>query len=148
MAYQSTVSREEAKHKLERDLVYAKITNSTSEKIIVFGPKRETEGGDYKNSWYILHEGETTPVWWECDGIFVPNDRSFSRGTAGDIKGPIGVKYNKAKSVTITKEQDKYIEKGELNDGIFHPSEINWSIPNFSAEDCQKMTRALYEIQR
>jgi hypothetical protein len=148
MLYQDKLSKEEAMHKLERDLVYAKITNSTKEKIIVFGPKRETEGGDYKNSWYILEQGETTPVWWECDGVFIPNDRNFSSNSDNQIKGPLGVKYNKGKIITISQEGDKYIEKGDANDGVFKPSETNWAIPDFSSEDCQRMIRAMYEIPK
>ncbi|NRW46361.1 hypothetical protein [Clostridium beijerinckii] len=34
------------------------ITNSTSETIVVYGPRRETDGGNCDNSWYFLHSGE------------------------------------------------------------------------------------------
>ena len=146
MSNQSTISPDEARQKFKEDSQYIRITNSTSEKILVYGPERATDGGRYATSWYVLHPGETTPGWWECGGFFVPNDRRFSQGSEVLVKGPIAVKYNKLKSVSITKEGDKYVENGDPNDGIFHRAEIDWSIPEFSARDCQEISLPKFEI--
>jgi hypothetical protein len=148
MTIQGTISREEAKEKLERTGQYVEITNSTSEKILVYGPPRETDGGKYDTSWYVLHPNQTTPAWWECDGWFVPTDRSFKSEKGKTAKGPVAIKYNPGKAITITKERDQYIVSGDSDDGIFHASEINWSIPDFSVEDCQDMVRLMYQIPK
>lgn len=46
------------KKKLEHKDQNAIITNSTSETIVVYGLRRETDGGNYDNLWYFLHSGE------------------------------------------------------------------------------------------
>lgn len=140
-------STQEYNERISSDGLSAIITNSTPENIIVYGPKRATDAGNYDKSWYILHPGETTPSKWEFEGVFVPKDRKFGQENAEVMQGPVAVKYEVSKSVTITKEGDQYLENGEHNVGVFHESEINWPIPNFNAEKCQKMSKHAYEIQ-
>lgn len=142
-----TKSTQEHNGKTTMEGLSAKITNSTSENIIVYGPKRATDSGDYDKSWYVLHPGESTPSRWEFEGLFVPSDRKFGQEKAEAIQGPAAVKYPVAKSVTITKDGEQYLENGEHNLGVFHANEINWPVPNFSSEDCQKMSSAPYIIQ-
>lgn len=123
------------------------ITNSTAENIIVYGSKRETDSGNYDKSWYILHPGETTPSNWGFEGIFVPKDRKLEQENNQPTQGPIAVKYPVSKSVTITQNGDEYLENGEHNIGIFHQTEINWPVPEFSSENCKNMTKHMYQIQ-
>ena len=146
MSAQSTISREKINQNYNTTSNYCTITNSTAEQILVYGPPKATDGGKYDTSWYVLHAGKTTPKGWECYGFFVPNDRSFSSESGSDIQGPVAIKYGPGKSVTLTSSQNKYISKGDNSDSVFHQSEINWSIPDFSCEDCQKMNKLRYEI--
>jgi len=135
-----------AKQKLEHKGNKALITNSTSETFIVYGPRRETDGGNYDNSWYVLHTGETTKGNWQCDGLFIPKDRTFIQTNGETIQGPLAVKYGSLMPVTITQDGDKYIEKDNHNEGVFHKSEIDWDVPAFSAEYCQNISMAKYQI--
>ncbi|AQR95229.1 hypothetical protein [Clostridium saccharoperbutylacetonicum] len=135
-----------AKKKLENKDHNAIITNSTSETLVVFGPIRETEGGNYENSWYVLHPGKTTPGNWQCDGIYVPKDREFKQMNGQITQGPIAIKYGSLIPVTITQAGKQYSEKDHHNEGIFHSTEINWDIPNFTAEYCQNISMEKYQI--
>ncbi|MDD7794162.1 hypothetical protein [Clostridium sp. 'White wine YQ'] len=146
MSAQSTISREKTNVGHNTTSNYCTITNSTSEQILVYGPPKATDGGKYDTSWYVLHTGKTTPQGWECFGFFVPKDRSFSNESDSTIEGPVAIKYSGGKSITLTSSQNKYIAKGANYDGVFHQSEINWSIPDFSCEDCQAMNKLRYEI--
>lgn len=76
--------------------------------------------------------------------MFVPKDRKFGQG---NTQGLAAVRYAVSKSVTITKDGDKYLENGGHNDGVFHAAEINWPVPDFNADNCQKMSSAAYEIR-
>jgi|GEM_PF-4939998 len=134
------------KHKLEHKNQNAIITNSTSEILIVYGPRRETDGGNYDNSWYILHPGKTIPQNWQCDGLFIPKDRKFMQINGETMQGPVAVKYGSLMPVTITQDGDQYIEKDNSNEGVFHQSEIDWDVPDFKAEYCQNISMAKYQI--
>jgi hypothetical protein len=135
-----------AKQKLEHKDNNALITNSTSETFIVYGPRRETDGGNYDNSWYVLHPDKTTPKNWQCDGLFIPKDRKFIQINGENIQGPVAVKYGSLMPVTIMQDGDKYIEKDNHNEGVFRLDEIDWDVPDFSAEYCQNISMAKYEI--
>ncbi len=137
------------KHKLEHKDQNAIITNSTSETIIVYGPRRETDGGNYENSWYVLHSGKTIPENWQCDGLFIPKDRKLMQMNGETVQGPAVIKYGSLMPVTITQDGDMYIEKIEKdnhNEGAFRPAEINWDVPDFSAEYCQNISMAKFQI--
>lgn len=142
----SSFTTTSAEQKLARKDLKAKITNSTSEIIIVYGSRRETEGGNYDNSWYVLHPGKTIPDNWECDGFFVPNDRTFRQENGETVNGPVAVKYGSSATVSITQNGNQYVANGTHNEGVFRPSEIDWSVPNFSAEYCQNISLPKYQI--
>lgn len=135
-----------AKHKLEHKGNNALITNSTSETLIVYGPRRETDGGNYENSWYVLHPDETIPKDWQCDGLFIPKDRKFMQIGGETIQGPAAVKYGSLNHITITQDGDQYIERDSHNDGVFRSSEINWDVPDFDAEYCQNISMEKFQI--
>lgn len=59
---------------------------------------------------------------------------------------PVAVKYGSLIPATITQDGDKYIEKDNYNEGVFHSSKINWDIREFSAEYCQNIIMAKYQI--
>ena len=146
MSTQSDISREKANEQRRHNGNYIEITNSTSEKILVYGPPRATDGGRYDTSWQVLNQGATTPKLWECNVLFIPSDRSFRSVSDGTVQGPAAIKYNPEKSVNLTISGSEYLAKGDPSDGIFHRSEINWSIPSFNSEDCQVMSKPRYEI--
>lgn len=140
-------STQEHNGRMSDEGLSAIITNSTTENIIVYGPKRATDSGNYDKSWYILHPGETTPDKWEFEGIFVPKDRKFEQENNYSIQGPVAVRYPVSKSVTITQNGDQYLENGEHNVGVFRQTEINWPVPEFNSENCKKMSSHMYQIQ-
>ena len=135
-----------AKQKLDHKNTNALITNSTSETLIVYGPRRETDGGNYHNSWYVLHSGESVQQNWQCDGLFIPKDRNFVQLNGKTLQGPVAVKYGNLVSVKITQDGDKYLENDNHNEGVFHQSEINWDVPDFTADYCQNISMAKYQI--
>lgn len=147
MNNQGVMSEQEHKNQTENDGEGAVITNSTSENIIVYGPTRATDSGNYDKSWYILHPGKTTPRNGEFQGLFIPKDRKFEQENGESIQGPVAVRYSAPKVVTISNDGYKYLEKEEHNDGVFNASEINWPVPDFSSDNCQKMTSTAYQIQ-
>lgn len=140
-------STQEHNGRMSDEGLSAIITNSTTENIIVYGPKRATDSGNYDKSWYILHPGETTPDKWEFEGIFVPKDRKLEQENNHSIQGPVAVRYPVSKSVTITQNGDQYLENGEHNVGVFRQTEINWPVPEFNSENCKKMSSHMYQIQ-
>ncbi|HEX9027328.1 MAG TPA: hypothetical protein VF839_12800 [Clostridium sp.] len=73
---------------------------------------------------------------WQCDGLFIPKDRTFIQTNGETIKGPVAVKYGSLIPTTITQYRDKYIEKDNYNEGVFRSSKINCDIHDFSAECC------------
>lgn len=135
-----------AKQKLEHKDNNAIITNSTSETLIVYGPRRETDGGNYDNSWYVLHPDKATSEKWQCDGVFIPKDRKFIQKGGETIQGPVAVKYSSIKPTTIIQDGDTYLEKDNHNDGVFSANGIDWDVPDFSAEYCQNISMEKYQI--
>jgi hypothetical protein len=146
MTTQDTLTASEEMKRALSDATYVRITNSTNEKVLVYGPKREIDGGDYDSSWYILHPNQTTPSWWECNGIFIPRDRKFSHENGEAAQGPCAVRYREMSTTEITISGDQYIGKGDIYSGIFRENEISWPVPNFSSGDCQGMSRKAFEI--
>ncbi|MDW8802066.1 hypothetical protein P8V03_12990 [Clostridium sp. A1-XYC3] len=147
MHNQGVMTEQEHSEQMRNDGEGAVITNSTSENIIVYGPTRATDSGNFDKSWYILHPGKTTPRNGEFRGFFIPKDRKFEQENGETVQGPAAVMYSAPKVVTITSNEDQYVEKNEHNDGVFHAAEINWPIPDFSSDNCQNMTSTQYEIQ-
>ncbi|AGX44248.1 hypothetical protein [Clostridium saccharobutylicum] len=135
-----------AEHKLQHKDNNALITNSTAETFIVYGPRRETDGGNYENSWYVLHSGETIPSDWQCDGLFIPKDRELVQMNGEIIQGPAAIKYGSLMHVTIAQDGSKYIEKDNHNEGVFHKTDIAWDVPDFDAEYCQNISMEKYQI--
>ena len=123
------------------------VTNSTSEDMLVYGPARAADGGNFVTSWYILHPGKATPRSGNFQGLYIPKDRNFVDSDGKTAQGPAAVRYSASKSVTITGSENQYLEKNQHNDGIYHSSEINWPIPDFSSADCHKISNVSYEVE-
>ncbi len=77
-----------------------RLENSTGETLLVYGPKVSGEQRD--NSLYFLPTGRKTPDNWDCDGCFIPNDRTAVQLILPDRAGPVAVKYNGLQSANIT----------------------------------------------
>jgi hypothetical protein len=118
--------------------------NSTGEDLLVYGDKSSSTPPDrYENALYRLPPGRKTSSGWDCDGIYIPNDRIGEQVLGADKPGPVAVKYGLiVTDITfeIKKNGDKYILPG--NQGVFSPSEVcfpsnyptcvGWDIPNVS----------------
>lgn len=103
-----------------------KLTNSSSEVLLVYRPKLSGEKHD--NSFYSLPPGSKIPKDWDCDGFFVPNDRIADQAL-GSRSGPVAVKRRDYRSSAIeTSSHGKY--RCLLNEGIYVPGKLNWRIPN------------------
>jgi hypothetical protein len=105
--------------------------NKTGEALGVYGPKAPSDLSGKDNTLYKLPSGRATPDGFDCDGIFVPNDRIADQRVGQDVPGPVAVKYvDVTPPFTIFKNGNKY--ECPPNQGVFKPGEINWNIPNQS----------------
>lgn len=114
--------------------------NKTSEVILVYGSKSPTTPQDKDNALYRLPVNRKTADGWDCDGIFIPNNRVADQLLGADKLGPVAVKYVSVLTFEITQSGNKY--KLPANQGIFSPAEVCcpsdyptcvcWEIPNIS----------------
>ncbi|MGG0475919.1 hypothetical protein ABEY96_27445 [Priestia aryabhattai] len=134
------------------DILFARIKNSTGENICVFGPHRQEDAKNCNNqscdnSTYILKPGQITPLWWDCDGFQLPNDRYFiSSDGRGPFKGPGAIKYSDTKFVEIFKEENNYKCVGDTDDGFFRRGQLNWDISEENATFYQRPFDHQYDV--
>lgn len=119
-------------------------TNSTGEVILVYGDKSAQTPQDKDNALYRLPSGRKTPAGFDCDGIYVTNDRIAVQVAFPDQAGPVAVKYGLEVvdiNFGLTKEGNKY-KLDTPNQGVFKPSDVCcpsnfptcvcWNIPDIS----------------
>ncbi len=106
---------------------FGRCINKTGETILVYGPKSPSTPQDKDNALYKLPTNKKTPDNWDCDGIYVPNDRIAKQAIMPDIPGPVAVKYINIINFEIHKEDNKYVIPP--NQGTFKPSEIQCPTP-------------------
>ncbi len=117
--------------------------NKTGEILLVYGPNSSGTPQNRDNALYQLPSNRKTPPGWDCDGIYVPNDRIANQQAFPDKPGPVAVKYGLGPLDTtfeITLSGSKYVLPA--NQGVFTPAEVctpsdwprcvNWNIPNIS----------------
>ena len=117
--------------------------NSTGETILVYGTVSPETPQDKENALYRLPASRKTPDNWDCDGIYVPNDRIAEQVIDSNIPGPVAIKYIGSLTFEIKKDGDKY--DLPLNQGDFKPDEICcpsnypicvcWDIPNKASNE-------------
>ena len=112
------------------DRGWGQCTNTTDEYLIVYGPKHIRDRSICDTSPYILPPGTTTPAQWDCDGFFLPSDRSI-RLWRRDRRGPLAIKFWNFRHFEVRKIAHS-VYTASWHNGIFQPSQINWAIPNFS----------------
>ena len=112
---------------------WGQCANLTAEQLIVYGPKHPDERSIFDTSPYILPPGATTPDNWDCDGFFLPGDRSIRRWRQRRT-GPLAVKFWNYRRFWV-KDSWAGTYSCPWDNGVFQPSEINWAIPNFSYLD-------------
>jgi hypothetical protein len=105
-------------------------TNLTAEYLIVYGPKHRSERSIFDTSPYVLPPNATTPDNWDCDGFFLPADRTLLRRWRSARRGPLAIKFRNHRRFAV-RSDDAGVYRCPWPDGIFEPSEINWAIPNF-----------------
>jgi hypothetical protein len=81
----------------------------------------------------VLPPGATTPDNWDCDGFFLPADRTIRRWRRG-LRGPLAIKFWNYRCFRV-KQDGAGIYRCPWDNGVFRPSEINWAIPNFSYQE-------------
>lgn len=117
---------------------WGQCSNWTADSLVVFGPKSIEDRSVFDNSPYILPPGRTTPDGWDCDGFFLPVDRSV-RLWGKRFTGALALKFWDFRRFTVwTGEHESY--RCSWPNGVFEPSQINWAIPNFSYRDILKRT--------
>jgi hypothetical protein len=113
------------------------ITNSSSFKLAVYGPKRP--GETRENSFYILRAGGHTPDGWQCDGFYVPSDVTVTGMPPLDRElawqGPVGFKVNGARSLVLIGR--KSLAVNAQPDALFAAGDIDWHIPSLSQAEIQ-----------
>lgn len=121
-----------------------RLENRTGEPLAVYGPK--LEGASTDNSLYVLLPGKVTLEGWDCDGVYVPNDRVASQALS-NVPGPLAIKYfGTGLIMIINKSGNKYLMP--FNNGAFKPSEVCcpsnyptcvcWPIPNLAADQVNR----------
>lgn len=109
---------------------WGQCTNATGEYLIVYGPKHRTDRSIFDTSPYVLPAGATTPDCWDCDGLFLPNDRAL-RTWRRTRHGPLAVKFWDFRRF-LARREAAATYSCSWNNGVFEPSQINWAIPNLS----------------
>jgi hypothetical protein len=112
------------------DRGWGECTNATNEYLIVYGPKHARDRSSCDTSPYILPPGSITPNRWDCDGFFLPSDRTI-RLWRRELLGPLAVKFWDFRHFEV-KRLGERVYKASWHNGVFQPSQINWAIPNFS----------------
>ena len=120
------------------DRGWGQCTNETGEILLVYGPKHPQDRSIFDNSPYVLPPGDTTPERWDCDGFFVPSDRTLKR--RGRLQsGQLAVKFWNFRHFTVRCEAHTYA--CSWHNGVLEPSQINWAIPNISFVELHRRLR-------
>jgi hypothetical protein len=112
------------------DRGWGQCTNATDEHLIVYGPKHLRDRSVCDTSPYVLPPGATTPDRWDCDGFFLPSDRTI-RLWWGNRRGPLAIKFWNFRHFEVRRIAHS-VYTASWHNGVFQPSQINWAIPNFS----------------
>lgn len=128
------------------DRGWGQCTNATDEYLIVYGPKHLRDRSVCDTSTYVLPPGTTTPDRWDCDGLFLPSDRSIHLWR-GNQRGPLAIKFWDFRRFKVKRIADSVYEASWHN-GVFQPSQINWAIPNFSYGQIEAKIEALKGAER
>ena len=105
-------------------------TNLSGETIAVYGPK--TVPGPTPNVLYHLSNNKMTPLFWDCDGVFVPTDRDATSSRTSSISGRRAVKYVDFQHFQVRAQGTTYQLPFEAN--IFDQSNtVDWDVPDRDA---------------
>ncbi len=131
-----------------------RVLNFTGEPIAVYGPN--TSGSPtHDNRRYRLPSGRQTPgSGWDCDGVFVPNDRIARRLLFANRPGPVAIKYIDWQQFVIIRKVERGgqmtyqmpLDFGTWGMAESHcptdphlpgvpPARVCWEIPNESSVD-------------
>jgi hypothetical protein len=66
--------------------------NATTDLLIVYGPKHESDRSICATSSYVLPPGDITPDGSDCDGVLVPSDRTL-QARRKSRRGQLAVKF-------------------------------------------------------
>jgi hypothetical protein len=85
--------------------------NKTGETIAVY--HSPAPGTGFDTALFRLPDGRSTPGDWDCDGIYVPADRSVLLDGVTVVAGPLAIKYGDRRTFTITKMGSIYVLPGK-----------------------------------
>jgi hypothetical protein len=138
-----------------------KCTNSTKETITVYGGKHPNQPAPYSESRFVLKPGASTPDGWDCDGFFVPKDRTLHQRIGSNPRGPLAVKFIGAQGdFVVTQNDDQYrtdkpdfwtyspedsdcanavlIEDAPIIGDIPNPRKVCWPIPDIAQSQVEQ----------
>lgn len=95
--------------------------NHTSEAIAVYNAGKL----------FKLPPGRKTPGGWDCDGYFVPNDRTAKPGSSPAVRGPAAIKYHDLRWPEVFMTTAGTYDS-ETPTEVFKPTSNphGWDIPN------------------
>ncbi len=109
---------------------YGRCSNLTNAELAVYGPK--TVAGPTPNVLYRLASRRMTPRYWDCDGVFIPTDRTGTSPRTASIPGRRAVKYVDVQHFQVRASGMVYQLPFEA--AIFDETNtVNWSVPDLNA---------------
>ncbi len=128
---------------LAQSVTFGRCINFTDGPLGVYGPK---DVGDptMPNKLYWLTQGRMTPRYWDCDGIFVPNDMKAVTPDTPLFEGEVAVKYRNFSVVNAYQDGDTYVLPSEA--AVFQPGNAhNWTVPDIPLAELKDHSTELLE---
>eukprot|EP00922_Rhytidocystis_sp_ex-Travisia-forbesii_P018643 GHVS01027679.1.p1 GENE.GHVS01027679.1~~GHVS01027679.1.p1 ORF type:complete len:203 (+),score=20.03 GHVS01027679.1:111-719(+) len=117
-----------------------RMTNNSGEAMLVYGKKGHLSRWD--NELQCLKNGMSTPDEedWDCDGFYVPVDRTVSQAVLGDVRGPAAIKFSGLQTWTVHNGGPGIYALHQPNVGVYRHNDVNWEIPTtYTASDVERM---------
>ena len=120
---------------LRGDWDWSQVTNLTDTIILVYNNAKD---GD-PELLYKLGPGKTTKDGWDCDGYYIPVDRSFIDFTGDVSSGPLAVKIPGTLHAYVSRYggNPNYYTSGAVWSGFNPP---NWPVPRMTEMEVNVVT--------
>lgn len=117
-----------------RRLLNGTIFNETQEVLMVFGG--EAQGG-FDNSIVSLQPGQHTVDGFDCDGFYLPSDRTVGQIVDTAKQGPAAVKIKDYQTMKVTQDGNFYVLDTH-NWGVYRQGELNWDIRDYTYQQVKE----------
>ncbi len=117
----------------ERNFLNGTCINNTPYRVLFYGPRLPNDTTD--NSLFYFEGGQTSPVGWDCDGFYIPVNRSLLIGTAEVHSGVGAGKILDVSTATLNLRTSNqfYVDAAFI---IWRaPGTVNWPFPTYSQTD-------------